>query len=111
MLRIHSTALKHHTPLFRSNTGWDTKGRCVKFRRVTVVIASGKRPVPFRTRKLSLTAPMVLQSKDCGRVGHRRTKIEEIPEKPGTPVEDYSSQGAGLFCVRGQCLGETFGLL
>ena len=27
---------------------------------VSVVIATGKRPVPFRTRKLSLSAPMVL---------------------------------------------------
>ncbi len=41
--------------------------------RVTVVIASGKRPVTFRTRKLRLTAPMVLHSGGCGRVGHRRT--------------------------------------
>jgi hypothetical protein len=28
--------------------------------RVTAVIAKGKRPVPFRTRKLSPSAPMVL---------------------------------------------------
>jgi dTDP-4-amino-4,6-dideoxygalactose transaminase len=42
-----------------------------------VVIASGKRPVTFRTRKLSLTAPMVLHAGACGRVGHRRTNIEE----------------------------------
>src|SRR6185312_1091209 len=41
--------------------------------RVTVVIAWGKRPVPFRTRKLRPTAPMVLHSRGCGRVGHRRT--------------------------------------
>src|SRR5699024_12129755 len=44
--------------------------------RVTVVIAWGKRPVPFRTRKLRLTAPMVLQPGGCGRVGHRRTHFE-----------------------------------
>src|SRR5690625_4147678 len=43
--------------------------------RVTVVIAWGKRPVPFRTRKLRLTAPMVLHPGGCGRVGHRRTHI------------------------------------
>src|SRR5690625_1238294 len=40
---------------------------------VTVVIAWGKRPVPFRTRKLRPTAPMVLHPGGCGRVGHRRT--------------------------------------
>lgn len=32
------------------------------FHRVTAAIAAGKRPVPFRTRKLSLPAPMVLHS-------------------------------------------------
>src|SRR3954467_6152419 len=69
MLRIHSTVLKHHTT---------THVGCVwVFRSVSVVLASGKRPVPFRTRKLSLIAPMVLQPKGCGRVGHRRTYLEE----------------------------------
>src|SRR5690606_18787474 len=34
----------------------------------------GKRPVPFRTRKLSPSAPMVLHSRGCGRVGRRRTQ-------------------------------------
>ena len=37
-----------------------------------MVIAAGKRPVPFRTRKLRLPAPMVLHPPGCGRVGHRR---------------------------------------
>ena len=35
-------------------------------------IAAGKRPVPFRTRKLSLHTLMVLQPGGCGRVSHRR---------------------------------------
>ena len=39
---------------------------------VSVVIAVGSRPVPFRTRKLSPPAPMVLHLGGCGRVGHRR---------------------------------------
>src|SRR5690625_3195774 len=43
---------------------------------VTVVIAWGKRPVPFRTRKLRPTAPMVLHPGGCGRVGHRRTLLQ-----------------------------------
>ena len=42
---------------------------------VTAVIASRKRPVPFRTRKLSSIAPMVLHSGGCGRVGRRRTSL------------------------------------
>src|SRR5687768_12250451 len=48
-------------------------------RRVTAVIAWGKRPVPFRTRKLRPTAPMVLHPGGCGRVGHRRTTITARP--------------------------------
>ena len=53
-----------------------TPHRCVTGRRVTAVIAWGKRPVPFRTRKLRPTAPMVLHPGGCGRVGHRRTTIK-----------------------------------
>lgn len=34
----------------------------VLFRSVTAAIAEGKRPAPFRTRKLSPPAPMVLHS-------------------------------------------------
>src|SRR4029453_966705 len=51
--------------------------------KVTAVIAWGKRPVPFRTRKLRPTAPMVLHPGGCGRVGHRRTTIQvESPQPP-----------------------------
>ena len=50
--------------------------------RVTAVIAWGKRPVPFRTRKLRPTAPMVLHPGGCGRVGHRRTTISQEPRPP-----------------------------
>ena len=46
---------------------------------VSAAIARGKRPVTFRTRKLRLAAPMVLQGGPCGRVGHRRTPIEKRP--------------------------------
>ena len=56
------------------------------FHRVTAAIAAGKRPVPFRTRKLSLPAPMVLHSRGCGRVGHRRTQLHtRTPESPTGP--------------------------
>jgi hypothetical protein len=53
--------------------------------RVTAVIAWGKRPVPFRTRKLRPTAPMVLHPGGCGRVGHRRTTIRKTVESPNQP--------------------------
>jgi hypothetical protein len=58
------------TPVGRPGQGGD---------RVTAVIAWGKRPVPFRTRKLRPTAPMVLHPGGCGRVGRRRTTIEGRP--------------------------------
>ena len=41
---------------------------------VSVVIVAGERPVPFRTRKLSLFTLMVLHSGGCGRVGYCRPK-------------------------------------
>ena len=40
-----------------------------------VVGAAGKRPVPSRTRKLSLLAPMVLGGRPPGRVGHRQETL------------------------------------
>src|SRR5437762_4573404 len=39
---------------------------------VSVAIAEGRHPVPFRTRKLSPPAPMVLPWRRGGRVGRRR---------------------------------------
>jgi hypothetical protein len=64
-----NTRFPHHTPNGVAGAG----------RRVTAVIAWGKRPVPFRTRKLRPTAPMVLHPGGCGRVGHRRTTITARP--------------------------------
>src|SRR5690625_8049432 len=69
--------------------------------RVTVVIAWGKRPVPFRTRQLRLTAPMVLQPGGCGRVGHRRTIINGVvPHQPPSPVPPVCG-GLGCGCAGG----------
>ena len=45
---------------------------------VSVVTATGKRPAPSRTRKLSLTAPMVLHPPGCGRVGHHRAHTTQL---------------------------------
>ncbi len=38
--------------------------------------AQGPHPFPFRTRQLSPAAPMVLQSRGCGRVGRRQPFLE-----------------------------------
>ena len=46
---------------------------------VTAAMAVGKRPVPFRTRKLSPPAPMVLPGGPGGRVGRGRTKFRLRP--------------------------------
>ena len=60
------------------------QGRERQPKNVSVVIAQGKRPVPFRTRKLSLAAPMVLHPRGCGRVGHRRTHPNRVNKKART---------------------------
>ena len=61
----------------------------------SAAIAKGKHPVPSRTRKLSLSAPMVLQWRRCGRVGRRRTYFEE--EAPHIVW--------CLFCISDECPG------
>ena len=64
---------------------------------VSVVIASGTRPVPFRTRKLSPTALMVLQTGVCGRVRHRRPKTSQqkpTPTRVGFPHTHHKTPQA-----------------
>src|SRR5690606_35548216 len=82
MLRVHCTVPETRTTT-TPHPGWPTPTKgvrtvLVELDNVTAVIASGKRPVTFRTRKLSLTAPMVLHRGRCGRVGHRRTTIDGV---------------------------------
>ena len=43
------------------------------------VMAWGRRPVPFRTRKLRPSTAMVLHSEGCGRVAHRRSTTHKGP--------------------------------
>src|SRR5262245_18806486 len=42
-------------------------------------MAAGSHPFPFRTRKLSLPAPMVLGGRLPGRVGRRRNNLARTP--------------------------------
>src|SRR6266511_4644580 len=67
--RVHYALLKDQTP---RTTNKNHHG--VFFTDVTAATAEGKRPDPFRTRKLSPPAPMVLPAREGGRVGHRRTQ-------------------------------------
>jgi hypothetical protein len=52
---------------------------------VSAAIAEGKHPVPFRTRKLSPPAPMVLPRRRGGRVGRRRDTIGKTRAPRGGP--------------------------
>jgi hypothetical protein len=90
MQRVHCAISETTHELFSNTTEytnplpthvWVTGSLVTLFHRVTAAIAEGKRPVPFRTRKLSPPAPMVLHSTGCGRVGHRRTQLHN-PEHP-----------------------------
>src|SRR5581483_4428176 len=59
----------HHHPGSETGPGgllWGTGD-------VAAAMAAGKRPDPFRTRKLSPPAPRVLPGRPGGRAGHRRT--------------------------------------
>src|SRR5687768_9537752 len=59
-------------------------------------MARGKRPVSFRTRKLSLSAPMVLPWRRGGRVGRRRTTITEgAPASVLGPLRAARKGGSG----------------
>src|ERR1700761_7100509 len=82
--------------------------------KVTANIATGKRPDPSRTRKVSLPAPMILPNPG-GKVGHRRTQIEALcppillggkgisttgPYRSWRPAEDLTQHPAEISCRR-----------
>src|SRR3954454_22672317 len=52
--------------------------------KISVAIAVGPHPFPFRTRKLSPPAPMVLGGRPPGRVGRRR--ISQKPARFGVAL-------------------------
>ena len=93
VLRVHCAVPEPPTP-------HPTRGAPVltRFNRVTAVTAKGKRPVPYRTRKLSPSAPMVLPWRRGGRVGRRRTTLHRRPTPHGvglrhirTPIAELSA--------------------
>src|SRR3954447_24050227 len=66
--------------------------------RVSVIKAIGKHPAPFRTRKLSLSAPMVLHGGPCGRLGRRRTiTLQRRPPARGRPRRTPTPEPARLW--------------
>src|SRR6478752_1479330 len=86
--RLHA-AFEHVSTVRFPRYGPRPLGRGTNLHRVSATIARGKRPVPSRTRKLSLSAPMVLRGPLRGRVGRRRTFFGQ-----GSP------SGRPLFCLR-----------
>ena len=104
-----------------AGTGFGAGGWLVVSHRVTAVIASRKRPVPFRTRKLSSIAPMVLHSGGCGRVGRRRTSSLGVEEclNPFSGVRilhslfscpDAGNPNASRFLARERKVGMAIGV-
>ena len=62
-------------------------------------MAKGKHPVPFRTRKLSPSAPMVLRGGLRGRVGRRRTSFAEGRYRAGSgPQRMLCCPAVGMLC-------------
>lgn len=99
----------HPTTPTHRGTGQGPRGH-----RVTAAIAAGKHPVPYRTRKLSLPAPMVLQPRGCGRVGRRRTNIDDGPspstgDGPSVFLRSPISAARGVMACRCEGLQSSRG--
>ena len=79
------------------------------------LMAAGKRPVPFRTRKLSPPAPMVLPPGGGGRVGYRRPN--NFTPTPATHQPNWCAAGVlytqppahTTHAHRGHCIADTAG--
>src|SRR3954447_18811053 len=99
--RTHPNPQRHHQA---------TGGRGDPVRQldsVSAAIATGKRPAPFRTRKLSPSAPMVLPGRPGGRVGRRRTYFQ--PRRWPPNLIEVRAGPPSCFVSRGTCGGgETF---
>src|SRR5215213_9799759 len=71
---------------------------------VTAAMARGKRPVTFRTRKLSLSAPMVLPWERGGRVGRRRTTLRRAPADNAGALRHSRISAVPRYRLRGRRL-------
>ncbi len=56
--------------------------------RFWVTLARGTHPFPSRTRKLSLSAPIVLHAQVCGRLGSRPVYQKTRPQRSGFLLSD-----------------------
>ena len=64
-----------------------------------VVMAAGIHPFPFRTRKLSLPAPMVLGGRPPGRVGRRQNLSVNTPRLFRSPRDPAAVVGCFSCCA------------
>src|SRR3954451_225205 len=65
-----------------------------------VALAKGKHLFPFRTEKLSLSAPMVLGSQGPGRVGRRRFNVTRAAPRGGSWSLRAAARHAEAICRR-----------
>src|SRR6478752_1391347 len=79
VLIIRGLDFENTTPLWSFEGRAHPRRRPHKSTRFPVVIARGKHLFPFRTEKLSPSAPMVLGARAPGRVGRRRDKDKSRP--------------------------------
>lgn len=66
-------------------------------------LAAGAHPDPYRTRKLSRPAPMVLQGRPCGRLGRRRPPGRVARARGGEALKRHLERGdprGSLFRLR-----------
>ena len=56
-------------------------------------MAAGAHPDPYRTRKLSRPAPMVLQGRPCGRLGRRRPPGRVARARGGEALQRHLERG------------------
>src|ERR1700749_3802864 len=90
--------LRHSRPLCGSGNTTRTSNKhhvlAEHFHSVSAAIAKGKHPVPFRTRKLSPSAPMVLRGGPRGRVGRRRAYLKEAAPRKGRAASFLFTTGS-----------------
>ena len=65
----------------------------------SVAMSVGSHPIPSRTRKLSLSEPMVLQGKPCGRVGRCRSYGSPVSKEAGLSSFEPSAVSGSVVVV------------
>jgi hypothetical protein len=75
--------------------------RAVAVQRLSVAISKRSHPIPFRTRKLSSSEPMVLLGRLSGRVGRRRDLLQRLAAHAASLFFFHLPEGRGCSPGRG----------